>query len=112
MFVFCVVLGFCLCNNIGVFPFQLLPAIIFVYALASMLSYLGFVNFVLRTFAKFVSVAVDTSPTESLAIAANAFFDQVKLYTVLHLELNWYGQIKLMSIDDEDDDGDDDDLMV
>lgn len=59
-----------------IFAMKVLPVVTFVSSVTSILYYLGAMQFLLRYIAKFLSMCLGTSPTESFGAAANIFLGQ------------------------------------
>ena len=69
-------------------PLQVLPLIIFFYAMISVLYYLGVMQFIVRNIGQALAFFLGTSPAESLNAAGNIFVGMVKsianCFRVLH----------------------------
>ena len=77
-------------------PLQVLPLIIFFYAMISVLYYLGVMQFIVRNIGQALAFLLGTSPAESLNAAGNIFVGMVKsiatCFRVLHTMYIWNGK--------------------
>ena len=70
------------------FAFSVLPIIIFFSAVISILYYLGIMQAIVRTMAKFMTWTMDTSGTETLSCTANIFVGQTEAPLLIKPFLN------------------------
>lgn len=80
-----------------IFAVQVLPSIVFISALVSILYYLGWMQWVVRWLGGSLSWLLGTSPTESVAAAANIFLGQVEAPLVVKPYLPTMTQSELLA---------------